>query len=106
MKPALGIDLGGTKIEALLLGEGGRETWRRRIATPKGSYEAIVAAMASLVDEARTHAADLSIGIGTPGSLTPAGLMKNCNSTVLNGRALKRDVEAAVGQPVAMTLAF
>ena len=100
--PALGIDLGGTKIEAALLDEAGRVTWRRRVATPAGDYTATVETIATLAREARTQAGgDCSIGVGTPGSADAAGLMKNCNSTCLNGQPLQRDIEAAVGQAVA-----
>lgn len=103
-RPALGIDLGGTKIEAVLFAPDGTPLWRRRSATPAGSYDGTVAALADAVAAAR-QAADgqgFSIGIGSPGTCTASGLMKNCNSTCLNGRPLKQDIEAAVGQPVAL----
>jgi fructokinase len=107
-RPALGIDLGGTKIEAVLFAPDGSELWRRRTATPASSYEATLAALVDAVANAR-HAAHLatgsralSIGLGTPGTRTAAGLMKNCNSTCLNGQPLQRDIEAAIGQPVAL----
>lgn len=103
MHPALGIDLGGTKIEALLLGPDGAPLWRRRVATPAADYAATVAAVVALVAQARRAAGGpLSIGIGTPGALAASGLMKNCNSTCLNGRPLQRDLQAALGQPVAL----
>jgi fructokinase len=101
---AIGVDLGGTKIEAIVLGPDGAEHWRRRVPTPAGDYEATVAAVAALVGQAR-HELGLrsaSIGAGTPGSLTAEGLIKNANSTCLNGRPLQRDLEAALGQPVAL----
>lgn len=98
---ALGIDLGGTKIEAMLLSPQGGERWRMRIATPAGDYEATLQAIAALVAQAREVAAGpCGIGLGTPGSLTPQGLIKNANSTCLNGRALQADLEARLGQPV------
>ena len=109
LRPALGIDLGGTKIEAVLFAPDGSELWRRRSATPAGSYDGTVTALADAVAAARQavggQAADrqaLSIGVGSPGTRTASGLMKNCNSTCLNGRPLQRDIEAAVGQPVAL----
>lgn len=99
---ALGIDLGGTKIEARLLAAAdGSQIWRERIATPQGDYQATLAALAALVQRARAASpGDFTVGIGTPGSLTPAGLMKNSNSTCLNGRPLQRDLEAALQRPV------
>ena len=103
-RPALGIDLGGTKIEAVLFAPDGAELWRHRSATPAGRYEATLAALADAVAAARQAAGGqaLSIGIGSPGTRTASGLMKNCNSTCLNGQALQHDIEAAVGQRVAL----
>jgi fructokinase len=101
--PALGIDLGGTKIEAALLAADGSVSWRRRVATPASDYRATVAAVAALVAAARGVAGGgFTIGIGTPGTCTPGGLMKNCNSTCLNGQPLQQDLERAMGQPVVM----
>jgi len=100
---ALGIDLGGTKIEAVLLAPDGAERWRQRVATPAGDYPATLAAIAALVAQARLAApAPFSIGIGTPGAVAASGRMKNCNSTCLNGQPLQRDIEALVGQPVVL----
>lgn len=98
----IGIDLGGTKIEGVLLDAGGRELRRRRIATPGGDYDATLGAICDLVrwlgqgcDEPPT------VGVGTPGTEVPAsGLIKNANSVVLNGRSLRRDLEHQLGQPV------
>jgi len=104
-EPALGIDLGGTKIEALLLDAAGRALWRERVATPAGDYAATLDAIVRLVQCARAASpasVSASIGIGTPGTVMPDGRMKNCNSECLNGRPLKRDLEAALGQPVAV----
>jgi fructokinase len=111
--PALGIDLGGTKIEAAVLGgpgAGNTVLWRERVATPAGSYAGTLQAVVGLVGRARAALATpgaqapaaLSIGIGTPGSLGADGLMRNCNSTCLNGQPLQRDLQALLGQPVAM----
>lgn len=101
-RAAIGIDLGGTKIEALVLDEHGAERWRRRIATPAGDYGATVQAVVGLVAQARSDLAlcGASVGVGTPGSQTPHGLIKNANSTCLNGRPLQRDLEALLAQPV------
>ena len=97
---ALGIDLGGTKIEARLLDSAGTEVWRQRVATPQQDYRATLAALQSLVIAAKAVATPLTIGVGTPGSLSAAGVMKNANSTWLNGQPLQRDLEALFGQPV------
>jgi fructokinase len=99
----LGIDLGGTKTEAVLLGDDGEVGWRERVPTPAGDYAATLAMLAGLVQRGRAAAGSpVSIGIGTPGTVTADGRMKNCNSQCLNGRTLQRDLEAAVGQPVAV----
>lgn len=101
MKHRLGIDLGGTKTEAVVLDATGAELWRRRVPTPAGDYEGTLATIESLVHGAAAFA-PFSIGIGTPGSLTAAGVMKNANSQCLNGRPLARDLAARLGQPVAL----
>jgi fructokinase len=99
---ALGIDLGGTKAEAVLFSAAGQPLWRQRVATPAGSYTGTVQVLADLVALARQAAGGqpLTVGIGTPGSQTPEGVMKNCNSTCLNAMPLQRDLQAAIGQPV------
>jgi len=105
---ALGIDLGGTKIEAQLLGPDGHMLWRDRRPTPQGSYPGTLDAIAAQVADARLALAALapgaafSIGAGTPGAAAADGHMKNCNSTCLNGQALGADLAARLGQPVAL----
>lgn len=95
----IGVDLGGTKIEAIALERGGREVFRKRIAAPQGDYAATLGAVVSLVKEV----GEGSIGIGMPGSLSPkTGLVRNANSTWLNGRPLKQDLEKALGRTVRM----
>ena len=90
----IGIDLGGTKIEGVVMAPGSRIVERERIATPLGGYEATLFAIAELVKRLEAGLVGLPLGIGTPGAVSPAtGLMKNCNSTVLNGRPLKQDLE-------------
>jgi fructokinase len=92
----IGVDLGGTKIEAIAL-DGETEVRRRRIATPRGDYEATLAAVAALVREM----GDGSVGVGIPGAISPAtGLVKNANSTWLIGRPLKQDLENALQREV------
>jgi fructokinase len=98
----IGIDLGGTKIEAIALDDAGAELCRRRVATPAGDYRAIIDAIAALVSwiERQTGGTG-SIGVGTPGALSlHTGLIKNSNSTVLNGKPLDRDLAAALGRPI------
>ncbi len=93
----LGIDLGGTKIEALALDADGREVFRKRVPTPRDDYAAAISAVQSLVNEI----GEGSVGIGTPGALSQVtGLVKNSNSTCLNGRPFKQDLERALGREV------
>ncbi|MFQ6017034.1 MAG: ROK family protein, partial [Kiloniellaceae bacterium] len=100
-----GIDLGGTKIEAIALDAGGHELFRCRIATPRGDYPATVTAVARLVGGIESELARRgSVGIGIPGAVSPAtGRIKNANSTWLNGRPFDRDLAAALGRPVRLT---
>ena len=100
----IGIDLGGTKIEAIALSPQGALLARRRIATPQGDYDATVHAVASLVATIEIELGERgSVGIGTPGAVSAkTGRMKNCNSVWLNGRPLGPDLEAALGRPVRM----
>ncbi len=98
----IGVDLGGTKIEAVALARDGRELARRRIPTPDGPYEDTVAAIASLVHEIeRLAGARGTVGVGIPGAISPAtGLVKNANSVRLIGHALDKDLARALGRPV------
>ena len=100
----IGVDVGGTKIEAAVLSrDDGAVRWRERMATPAGDYEATLRAIAALVkrvDEA-LGTQGLPVGFGIPGCLSPAtGLVKGANSTVLNGRPLDRDLERVLGRSV------
>jgi fructokinase len=98
----LGIDIGGTKIEAAALDADGAIRLRRRVPTPTGDYPGIIATVTALVTgiEAELGPAE-SIGIGIPGMLSPAtGLVKNANSTCLIGRPFDRDLAAALGRPI------
>lgn len=96
-----GIDLGGTKIELVAL-EGTAERWRKRVPTPSDDYGATLSAIVALDSLAtQTLGAQGTLGVGTPGSISPkTGLMRNCNTLVLNGRPLRADLEAAVGRDV------
>jgi fructokinase len=95
----IGIDLGGTKIEVIALGDGAEERggtlFRHRVATPSGDYTGILNAVAELVALTESETGKTgTVGIGTPGAISSAtGLLKNSNSTVLNGKPLDRDLE-------------
>ena len=98
----IGIDLGGTKIEAIGLNADGKELRRIRIATPKGDYEGTVAAIRNLVHQMEdlTHRTG-SVGVGIPGTVVAAtGLVKNANSTWLNGRPFAKDLTVALEREV------
>lgn len=98
----IGVDLGGTKIESALLDSHGNFVARLRKPTPK-DYEGGIAAIAGLVAEiTQGRGLDLApVGIGVPGSESPkTGLIRNANSTWLNGRPLRQDLEAALARPV------
>ena len=100
----LGIDLGGTKIEIVALGDDGAVLTRERVPTPAGDYAGTIRAICDLVTgvEARLGRGG-SVGIATPGALSKrADVLKNSNSTVLNGKPLKRDLEAALGRTIRM----
>ena len=92
----IGIDLGGTKIEAIAL-DGAREVLRRRVPTPRGDYAATISAVSSLVSEIGAG----TVGVGIPGALSRvSGLVKNANSTWLIGKPLRQDLEKAIGREV------
>jgi len=97
----IGVDLGGTKIEAVALDPAGRIQARRRVATP-AAYEAAVAAAAELVRALEKETGVRArVGFGTPGTVSRlTGRMKNCNSTALNDKPLQADLEAALERPV------
>ena len=101
----IGVDLGGTKIEAIALGPGGEVLWRERVPTPAGDYLGTVAAVAALVQRSEAFLGERgSVGVGAPGARSPrTGLMKNCNSTCLNGRPFAEDLGAALGRSVRLT---
>lgn len=104
----IGIDLGGTKIEGVAINGPGIVVAQKRIAAPRENYQATIAAISELVrvlvedaSEKARGASHVTVGIGIPGSLSPAtGRVQNANSTWLNGQALDRDLEVALGRPV------
>ncbi|HXH16003.1 MAG TPA: ROK family protein [Sphingomonas sp.] len=99
----IGIDFGGTKIEAAALDNTGQFLSRLRVPNP-GDYDAAVRDVCALVRAVEAEAGEQgTIGIGTPGSISPwTGLMRNANSLYLNGRRFREDLETAMGRPVRM----
>ena len=98
----IGIDLGGTKIEIVTLDQDGQAVYRKRVPTPRDDYDGTIGAMASLVAAAEAVLqCRATVGVGMPGTMSPAtGLVKNANSTWLNGRPLDADLGRALGRPV------
>ena len=101
----IGIDLGGTKIEAIALSASGSILARLRVATPKDNYELTVRAIVDLVSAIEKElGASGTVGIGTPGAISPATrLIKNANSTALIGHALDKDLSSALGREVRLS---
>ena len=100
----IGIDLGGTKIEGILLAPDGQELARRRVLSPRGSYPDTLGTLAALVHTLESHAQTrCTVGVGIPGALSPeTGLVKNANSTWLIGHPLDRDLATVLDRPVAV----
>jgi fructokinase len=101
----IGIDLGGTKIEALALADDGRELARHRIDTPRGDYDGTLHAMTALVERLEAETGQRgTVGAGIPGSLRAhpgtSGVVKNANSVWLNGRPLRDDLSRVMGREV------
>jgi len=98
----IGIDVGGTKIEAVALDSRGRIHLRRRVETPQGDYDATVRAIAELATTLIRDAGEpCTVGIGLPGAVSvDTGLVKNANSVCLIGRPLDRDLGRLIGQPL------
>ncbi|WP_339649968.1 ROK family protein [Halopseudomonas pelagia] len=98
----IGIDLGGTKTELVALDTAGQEHYRIRAPTPSHDYAALIAGIVALVAEAEQQLSSIaSIGIGTPGSPSPAtGLMRNANTQCLNGKPLQQDLSHALQREV------
>ncbi|WP_372972769.1 ROK family protein [Marinobacter sp.] len=102
----IGVDLGGTKTEVILLDSGSREHFRMRLATPKGDYQGTLTTIVKLVQEAefRAGCSGLSVGVGIPGSVSRlTGRVKNGNSTWLNGNPMADDLAGLLGRPVTLT---
>src|SRR5258706_403447 len=93
----IGVDLGGTKIEALALDAAGREVFRKRVLTPRGDYAATINAVVAMVKEIGAG----TVGVGIPGALSRmTGLVKNADATWLIGRPLRQALERALGREV------
>lgn len=97
-----GLDLGGTKMEAIIMDDAGTIIWRERRPTPGDDYDAIIQAIAELVAAGDGEAGrPLSVGIGMPGSLSPlTGLVRNSNTQSLNGQPIQQDLEARLSRRV------
>jgi fructokinase len=100
----IGVDMGGTKIEAIAIDAGGKELVRRRVATPR-SYDGTLDAVVDLViGVEREMGMRGTVGVGIPGTVSPVTrLVKNANSVWLIGRSLDADLEGRLGRPVRMT---
>src|SRR2546421_703327 len=98
----IGVDLGGTKIEFVALEQDGRELHRHRIATPRFDYEGTVRAVADAAEGIEKELGrSSSVGMGIPGTIsTKTGLVKNANSTWLNGKPFDKDLSRALGREV------
>lgn len=96
----IGVDVGGTKIEALALDAEGRELARYRVDTPRGDYPATIAAIVGLVARLEEETGErATVGVGIPGTVEQSnGLVKNANSTWLNGEPFDKDLSAALGR--------
>ncbi|PIY90540.1 MAG: sugar kinase [Nitrosopumilales archaeon CG_4_10_14_0_8_um_filter_34_8] len=99
----LGVDLGGTKIEAILLDENLNTIQRKRVPTPQNDYSQILNTINSLSADLLENVKDYSIGICTPGAISKkTGLIKNSNTQCLIEKPLKEDLEKKLGQKISM----
>ena len=96
----IGIDLGGTKIEGIAINSDGEIAVRKRIDTPRGDYHQILHSIVSLVNDIAAGR-NFTLGIGTPGAISPTtGLLRNSNTTELNGQPIQSDLQALLQQPI------
>ena len=99
----LGVDLGGTKTEAILLDENLNVLERKRVPTPQNNYQEILNSISSLVSELSVNISDFSLGVCTPGTISKqTGLIKNSNTQCLIGRSLKEDLENKLGKKISI----
>ncbi|AGH98678.1 ROK family protein [Micavibrio aeruginosavorus] len=103
MTMRIGIDLGGTKTEIICLDKNnGKELYRQRVPTQKGSYESTITTIRGLVEQAESTLGQTgTVGVGIPGTVSrDTGLVKNANSTWLIGKPLDKDLSDALGRPI------
>jgi len=99
----LGVDLGGTKIEAILLDDSLHVLERKRVSTPKENYPEIVDAISNLVSELSSSVSNFSLGICTPGAISKkTGLIKNSNTQCLIGKPLKEDLQEKLNKSISV----
>ena len=99
----IGIDLGGTKIEGILLDESLNSLQRTRVPTPPNDYSAILNEITSLVNDLSKNISEFTIGICTPGAISKkTGLLKNSNTQCLIGKPIQQDLEQKFGKPIAI----
>jgi fructokinase len=99
----LGVDLGGTKTEAVLLDENFSVIKRKRIPTPQNDYQKILDSISSLVLDISKNITDFSLGVCTPGAISKqTGLIKNSNTQCLIGKSLKEDLENKLGKKISI----
>ncbi len=99
----IGVDLGGTKTEAVLLDENLNVLERKRVSTPKNNYQEIINTISSLVLDISVNISDFSLGICTPGAISKqTGLIKNSNTQCLIGKSLKEDLENKLGKKISI----
>ena len=98
----IGIDLGGTKTEVIALSNGGEQLFRHRLPTPKNDYLQTIETVATLVDMAEKAVGQSgTVGMGIPGSISPyTGVVKNANSTWLNGQPFDKDLSTRLNREV------
>lgn len=101
----IGVDVGGTKIEAAAMNAVGELLHRQRVPTPSDDYSAAVETIAALVEDIEVQAGRrCTVGFGIPGTISPAtGRVKNAYNSPFNGHPLDRDLEARLDRPIRMT---
>ncbi|KPQ29705.1 MAG: fructokinase [Marinobacter excellens HL-55] len=102
----IGIDLGGTKTEVILMDDQSNERFRKRVDTPAGNYQATLDTIHALVKDAENHAGatGIPVGVGIPGSVShKTGRIKNGNSTWINGQPMQQHLRELLQRPVTLT---